>query len=396
MLSTSSSRRLALWLSTAALLITCAHAHAQSGPPKAVVRIAPAQMRPVDQRINATGRIRAVREAQVASREPGRVKSVAVRQGDRVKENDVLVILDDAVLKPEVTAARADAIRSLALLAEREADLSKAERDHARLTDLHSRASATENELLDGQTALQRARARRDQAKAESASDQAKASLLEQRLEDLTIRAPFAGQVVARDIDEGEWADRGRTVARIIDLDRLEAWIDVPERYLKPLTQSAPVLSISIPAIATTLQANADAILSMGDAATRTFPVRATIDNPEGVFRPGMTVTASIPTGEQAPMLLVPADALLRDDAGWYVFTATGQTAEDRAAVPARVETVFTFDALTVVRTLSGPLFPGAFVITEGNERILFPGQPLQIANPDVLNATPPPAQDNN
>ncbi len=391
-----SIRRLRVLCPATIVLASVARAQPAGGPPKAAVRIAPAQMRPVEQRVDATGRVRAVREAQVASREPGRVRAVRVRQGDMVREGDVLVLLDDALLKPEALAARADVARSLALLGEREADLAKAERDHARLTDLNTRGSASENELFDAKIALDRARARRDQARAESASDQAKSSLLEQRIDDLTIRAPFAGQVVARDIDEGEWAERGKPVARIIDLDRLEAWVDVPERRLAPLTQSNPVILLSIPALGASIEARAEAVLSTGDAATRTFPVRATLDNPDGALRPGMTVVASIPTGEAAPMLLVPSDALLRDDAGWYVYTATGQTNDDRAAIPARVDLLFAVDASTAVRTVAGPLFPGAFVVTEGNERILFPGQPLQIANPEVFNATPPAPQGKN
>lgn len=366
------------------------------GPPSAAVRVAPVLMRPVERRTDATGRLRAVRESQVATREPGRVREVAVRKGDLVKPGDILVILDDALLRSEALVAAADAAKSIALLAEREADLAKAERDLARLTDLTTRGSASEYELLDGRTQVDRARARRDQARAESDADHARAALLDQRLTDLTVRAPFAGQVIERAVDEGEWAERGTPVARVLDLDRLEAWIDVPERHLTALTQGTPSLSLSIPAIAMTLTAAADAVLSSGDAATRTFPVRATIDNADARLRPGMTVTASIPTGEQAPAMLVPADALLRDDAGWFVYTATGSTPDARAAVPARVDILFSVGQHKAVRPVSGPLFPGAFVITEGNERILFPGQPLAIANPDVLTATPTPPQDNN
>lgn len=380
-----------------ALAILVAPALAQpSGPPSAAVRVGAVQMRPVERRTDATGRLRAVREASVATREPGRVLRVAVRQGDLVQPGDVLVVLDDALLQPEAVAAHADAAKSLALLAEREADLAKAERDLARLQDLSSRGSASEYELLDGQTQVDRARARRDQAEAESKADHARAALLDQRVADLVVRAPFAGQIVEREIDEGEWAERGRAVARVLDLDRLEAWIDVPERFLTALTQGSPTLALSIPALAATRSAIADAVLSAGDAATRTFPVRATLDNAEHSLRPGMTVTASIPTGAEAPSMLVPSDALLRDDAGWYVYTATGAAPHALAAVPARVEPLFAVGDRTAVRPVSGPLFPGAFVVVEGNERILFPGQPLAVGNPEALTATPPPSQENN
>ncbi len=366
------------------------------GPPKATVRVAPVQMRPVERRADATGRLRALREAQVATRESGRVREVNVRQGDLVQPGDVLVVLDDALLSPESAAARAEAARSRALLAEREADLQKAERDFSRITDLSARGSASEFEILDAQTQVDRAKARRDQARAESDASHARSDLLDRRLEDLIVRAPFAGQVVERAVDEGEWADRGGAVARVLDLDRLEAWIDVPERHLPSITPGSTVLAISVPATGSTIDAPADAILSAGDAATRTFPVRATLENQQGALRPGMTITASVPTGELAPSLLVPADALLRDDAGWFVYTATGSDPDNRAAVPARVERLFSVGALTAVRTISGPLFPGAIVVIEGNERILFPGQPLTVANPDVLSATQPHSQDNN
>jgi membrane fusion protein (multidrug efflux system) len=83
-----------------------------------------------------------------------------------------------------------------------------------------------------------------------------------------------------------------------------------------------------------------------------------------------MSVVGLVPTGVRDESLTVPQDAVLRDDAGEYVYVDGG----GRAAV-VRVETLFSVDDRLVVRSTG--LQPGARVVVEGHQR-MFPGQPLE------------------
>lgn len=377
-------------LVVAGAILAAAAAHArQGGPPPANVAIAVASMETVQQRTEVTGEVRPVQVSRVAAREPGRVVEMLVNAGDAVDEGEVIARLDDSLVQTEVQAAGAEVRRVRAQLEEREADLERFERDLSRLTELFERNAASQSEYDDARTAVTAAVARRDQTNAEIARYEAILARLEQRLADMTIRAPFKGRIVSRLIEEGEWANEGAPMAGLVAVDEVDVWIDVPQRFVSHLSGQGASIDIRIDAAGVSLQTAPTGVVPLADSAARTFPVRVRIPSRDGAIKPGMSAVASVPTGESGPSLLVPADALLRDDAGWFIYTGTGEPGA-LSAIPARVQVQFYLADRAVVRTISGPLFPGAAVVIEGNERILFPGQPLAVSNPEAL--PPPPA----
>jgi multidrug efflux pump subunit AcrA (membrane-fusion protein) len=189
-------------------------------------------------------------------------------------------------------------------------------------------------------------------------------------------------------MEAGQWADRGDAILEIAQLDPIEVWIDVPERHILPMRSSGASIRVTARATGESFEATEMHIVPQGAEGARTFPVRLRLENPDRRLLPGMSVTASVPTGTVEPRLLVPADAMLRDDAGWFVYTATGET-NALMALPARVEPLVSVNGMTAVRVVAGPLFPGALVVIEGNERILFPGQPLAVTNASALAPAP-------
>lgn len=389
--SSAAPRRAAAAIVAMFLCLGPALAQQGGGPPPANVRAGRAEMRTIDPRAETTGRVRAWRTSPLAAREPGRVLSIDVREGDTVSEGQVVARLDDAILRAEADAGAAVVSAAQATLGERDAQLSRAERDLQRLSDLVERGSASENEFLDARTTADASRARRDQAAADLQRAQAALALIQQRLADMTIEAPFAGRVLSRGVEAGQWADRGDAIIELAQIDPIEVWIDVPERFILPLQASGSKTIVTAPALAEVFESSDIDIVPLGSETSRTFPVRLRIENTLGHLLPGMSVTASIPTGQTAQALMVPSDAMLRDDAGWFVYTATGETGAEMA-LPARVQPYASVNAMTAVRVTNGPLFPGALVVVEGNERILFPGQPLLISNSAELAASAPPA----
>ncbi|TVQ59391.1 MAG: efflux RND transporter periplasmic adaptor subunit [Phycisphaerales bacterium] len=363
------------------------------GPPPAHVRIAMTTMEPVEQHAVVTGSVRAWRESRIAAREAGRVLVIDVREGDLIEQGGVLATLDDAILRIELDAARAGVRAAEGAVAERLANLSKAERDLDRITSLRATRSASQNEYDDAATEVERARAALDQARAHAERDRAVVQLLESRIDDMTIHAPFTGRVGARLIDAGEWAAQGAPIVRLVATETVDVWLDVPQQHVAAATRAGAVITFESPALGRTFEAPVAGVGPVGDESARTFPVRLTLDSDDEALRPSMNVVARVPVGVEGPSLLVPRDALLRDDAGWFVYTATGPDVESMLAIPARVEQLFTVGSRRVaVRVISGPLFPGAPVVVEGNERILFPSQPLRITNPADLARPDAPA----
>jgi RND family efflux transporter MFP subunit len=351
--------------------LAVASALGQGGPPPAQVYVDTARMMNVETRRETTGDLRAVRRAVVSSREEGRVASFDLREGDRIEAGDTLVKIDDELLRYEAERARAQVASDRGLIQERRAELENARRDLERLESLEERGSARPVELDDARTETARIEAQLAQAEADLAVSEAELARAERRLKDATITAPFAGRVVSRMTELGEWISAGGDVAEIVALDELEVWLDVPEGALELVRSSEQTIGIRVDALGETIEAPVTAIVPDIDPLSRLFPVRILIENGDERLAPGMSVTGLVPTGVRGDVLTIHSDAVRVDDLGEYVFYDRGG-----AAGVARVRTLYRVGDRAVIRP--GEIEAGDAVVVEGNER-LFPGQPITI-----------------
>lgn len=259
----------------------------------------------------------------------------------------------------------------------------KAQRDLKRLRELQTSAGASQNEVDDAVTQIKSAEARLATAIADAESDKAMLSTAERRQSDMTIKAPFAGSVVRKRIEVGEWVSEGDPIIELVAIDSVDAYLDVPERFIAPLSSPGATVLLRIPALDLTIESAVTSVMASGDRLARTFPVRVRIANgPDGPaagrLRPGMSVVGMVRTGEPIEALTIHKDAVMRNDAGAFVYFDAGG-----AAAVAPIEPQYAFGERVVVR--SPVLKPGMGVITQGNERV-FPGQPLS-----VIGAPPKP-----
>ena len=356
-------------LFAALLAVLAPTASAQQGPPPANVVLDEVRSENAEQWREVTGSLRALQRATVAAEVEARVLSVALRAGESVERGGLLAKQDPTLLKLAVDGARAELDARKAAVADAQAGLEKAERDLPRARRLFEADRAVAEQVFDdARTTEARARAGLEVAKAEEQRAAAALAEAREQLDDATIRAPFAGTVVARLAEDGEWLRVGDPVVELVTADRLEAWLDIPERYLQRLHQLNDRVQLRLPALGTVLSAPVTAIVPLADELARTVQVRVAVPETQDLA-PGMSVIGLVPTGQRETTLTVPEDAVLRDDAGEFVYFDGGGR-----AVVARVETLFAVGDRVAVRSSS--LRPGAKVVVEGNQR-LFPGQPL-------------------
>lgn len=388
----------------AAACITCTVAAATSqalaqrggaggGPPPARVVVEPVRLESIEQWRPVTGELRAVRRSILASKEEGLVKAISVEAGDTVEQGQQIAQLDDVIARIELDRANAVVAEKRAAQSEQEAELEKARRDLANMEQLDRDAGAPPTALADARTKVKTAEARLLRVRAELAGADATASDADQRLKDMTVRAPFTGRVVRKGTEVGQWLQRGDLVCELIDLEHLEAWLDVPEHMVGRLRAMAgakaelqdtsePTVKVTIPGIGIDIDAPVVAIVPEADRMSRLVPVRVRIDNPDGKIKPGMRITGSVPSGIRDRSLTVHKDAVLRDELGPFVYIlAGGQSAM------IRIDTLFAVGERVAVR--ADRLNPETLVVVEGNER-LFPGQPLIPVTRDGSPVTPP------
>ncbi|MBX3322542.1 MAG: efflux RND transporter periplasmic adaptor subunit [Phycisphaeraceae bacterium] len=349
-------------------------AQPEGGPPPATVRVAEVTRDVVEQRRQVTGEVRAHRQSLLASQEPGLVEELSVDIGDAVEAGAVIARLQRTRMDLELREAQSRVASTQATVAEREALVAQAQRDLVRVREVLARESGAAPELDRAESAAAAEEARLAQARAQQQIEEARVELIEQRLDDLTIRAPFKGRVVARRTEIGQWIREGDAVVELIEVDPIDIWLDVPEGLVQ-FASRAETIAVHVPALGVDVEARVIATVPQGDARSRLFPVRLEVSNADGLIKPGMSATGLVPMGQRAPTLLVPKDALLKGETGTYVYYDAG----GRAAMAA-VERLFALGDQVAIR--SGVLNEGMRVVVDGNER-LFPGQPLNIV-PDA------------
>ena len=364
-------------------------AQAQGGPPPAQVFLETAKLETLADARPVTGEIRSRRTAELASQVEGLALQVLIEDGDQVQEGQIIAKLDDQRAKLEYERAQAQLLSDQSLIDQRVADPAQARRDLARLEELDKRASAGAANLDAARTLVASRAAQLAQARADLAVSKSSLALAEKELNDMTIKAPFAGTVIAKQAEIGQWISTGDPICTIVSMSELEARIDIPQTLLPALERTKngsatePTIEISLPSIPTPMRASVHAIVPQADTLSRLFPVRLFVEDPEKVLRPGMSLTAMVPTGTQADLLTVSKDAVLRNAAGEYVYFNN-----NGAAALAPITRLFSVGDRVVIR--SPMIRPGVQVVIEGNER-MFPTQPMIVLG---IDGGPPPAQD--
>jgi Cu(I)/Ag(I) efflux system membrane fusion protein/cobalt-zinc-cadmium efflux system membrane fusion protein len=167
-------------------------------------------------------------------------------------------------------------------------------------------------------------------------------------------------------------------VAEIVALDEVDVVVDVVEDFVGRLREGMPA-RVTIEAVPDRIfSGTIHRIVPSADRRGRTFPVKIRLPNPrEGdaiVLKSGMFASATLAVDEPRPGLLVPKDAIVLG--GMVPVMVWVVDAESSTAKMIPVQLGIAVDDKVQVL---GPLQPGMQVITVGNERIMFPGQPVRV-----------------
>ncbi len=313
--------------------------------------------------LQATGYVTARREATVSAQITGTLTQVLIEEGEHVDKDQVLARLEDTAQKAALAQARAQQQAAVATLAQYQAQLAQARRDLKRAQELVGRHLVSQQSLEDAQTQVASVSAQADTQRKQIELADAGVKSAQVQLDYCTVRAPFAGVIIAKNAQVGEIvspfsAGGGFTrtgVGTIVDMDSLEVDVDVNEAYINRVQSNQPAQTVLDAYPGWTIPAHVIAVIPTADKSKATVKVRIAMEQKDPRILPDMGARVSFleetKKGAAAPLpkgVLVPATSIVQRDGKSVVFAIDGGRARARAVSPGQ-----TFSDLRLVEGIA-------------------------------------------
>ncbi|MFK0268471.1 efflux RND transporter periplasmic adaptor subunit [Pseudomonas asiatica] len=333
------------------------------------VRVVSVVQQNVPRYASAIGSVLSLHSVEVRPQVEGVLTQVLVKEGQWVKEGDLLATLDDRAIRANLDQARAELGQSQAQIQVANVDLQRYR--------LLSTDNGVSKQTLDQQQALV------NRLQATVKGNQAAIANAEVQLSYTQIRSPVTGRVGIRNVDPGNLVRTSdtRSLFSVTQIDPIAVEFALPQQML-PTLQS--LLKAPTPAL---VQAYMDAdgersLLGEGhlalidnqiSATTGTVRVKAEFDNKDGRLWPGQLVTIRLRTAVEENALVVPPPVVQRGVDGHFVYRLDGDKV---TSVPVKV--LYQDSGLNIIAGVK----PGERLVLDGQSR-LKPGSRVEVA-PDA------------
>jgi membrane fusion protein, multidrug efflux system len=412
----------------AVLLAGCSEkpdpARAAMKPPAVPVTLATAAQKDLPVTVTAIGNVQPLSTVGVLSQVNGQIFKVNFREGQEVKQGELLFTLDRRPFEAALQQAQANVARDRAQLAQSEAahlqqqaQVQQAEANHVRdqaqlenarvwaaryreLVDkefvakeqydqyrtnaeaLAATVRADEAAIANARAAARAAEATIESARAAIRADEAAVENARLQLAYTEIRAPLSGRTGNVLIHEGNVVkanDTGNPMVTLNGIHPIYVAFSVPEQSLEDVKRYRAEGTLKVEAVVPGQvegQARGDLtfVNNTVDPNTGTIQLKATFPNADNLLWPGQFVNVVLTLTMQRNAVVVPSQAIQTGQKGTYVFVVKpDQTVESRPVTPGR-----TVGRETVVDKGVGP---GERVVTDGQLR-LYPGAKVDVKQP--------------
>ncbi len=263
------------------------------------------------------GSVMAYEDIDLASKMLGVVEWIGPEEGSQVKKGAKLLQIDMKSVKTMVTEARAR--------------YDQAVKDFSRTERLYKEKITSKGQYDSAKTNMDMAKAVLDSATV--------------NLSDGTLYSPINGILDRLNIDPGEYIEAGQTVMKIVDIDRVNIELAIPEKdilYFKKGQSVKITMSLSGQEdceegaentgqiSCQTFTGNIDFVSLTADSAARTYLIKVSVDNPERILRPGMIVRAHLVRRQLQEAIAVPFFTIIDHESGKSVFVVEDDIAREK------------------------------------------------------------------
>jgi membrane fusion protein, multidrug efflux system len=364
-----SAKRFRFWLvSAVALGVICAsfsgctsadskQQKAQAAGPHAVsVAVAKAERQDVPVYLVGLGSVTAFYTANIKSRVDGQIMRVNFKEGQIVKEGDLLILIDPRPFQVQLEQMQAQLFKDAASLRDARLNLD-------RYTTLIPSGSIAQQQV-DTQKSLV------DQLDGQVRTDQAQIDNAKLQIVYCNITAPFTGRVGLRQVDPGNIVHAADTNPMLIltQLQPIAVIFTLPEDQLPTVSEHMKNSTLLVEAYSRDNQTKLatgklQTIDNQIDPTTGTAKLKAVFDNKDNQLWPNQFVNANLLLETRKNSIVLPTAAILHGPQGAFVYLA-----KPDKTVEARTVTV----SLTqgTITTVTAGVNPGDTVVTDGQDKL--------------------------
>lgn len=345
------ARKIAALLALATLVASCGEQKQQAGgPPPPAVTVAKPQKRTVVDYDEYVGRFVAINSVEIRARVSGYLDKLHFKDGQVVKQGDLLFTIDKRPFQNTLDQARANLLQAQSNLAFTESDYTRGQQ-------------LVRDKTITDQTFEQRAQAFRN-AKAGVSANEASVRQAELDMEFTELRAPMNGRIGDRRVSPGNLVTGGTggnttMLATIVSVDPIYFEFTFDEasylRYERLANAGQDVASRNTGVqVALKLidesdfdhEGRMDFVDNVIDRSTGTIRARAQFDNADRLFTPGLFARVQVPASDPYQALLVPEEAIGTEQVRKFVYVV----GDDSIARQHFVKLGQTIDDLRVIK----------------------------------------------
>ena len=247
----------------------------------------------------------------IAPRTGGRLLSVNVQLGDRVRRGQVLAKVEDREIVEQVRAAEASQEVAKATIRQREADLNVAKLNFDRSKNLFERQLLAKQALDDAESRYLAAVAQLDLSTAQLSANAARLEELRINLQHTSVASPVDGFVASRTVDPGAMVNTNTSIASVVDISRLRLVVNVVEKDLR-MVSAGDVAEVEVDAYpGEKFHGTIARVAPVLDPATRTAQMEVEIPNTDNKLKPGMYARINLTVEERKGALIAPKTAVI-------------------------------------------------------------------------------------
>jgi HlyD family secretion protein len=261
--------------------------------------------------LTVVGNLIGLQTVDIAPRTGGRLLSVNVQLGDRVRRGQVLAKVEDREIVEQVRQAESAQEVSKATIRQREADLKVAELNFERSKNLFQRQLLAKQALDDAESRYMAAVAQHDLSKAQLNQNDSRLQELRINLQNTSVTSPVDGFVGKRSVDPGAMVSTATAIASVVDISRLRLIVNVVEKDLR-MVSAGDQAEVEVDAYpGETFHGKIARVAPVLDPATRTATMEVEIPNGDNKLKPGMYARINLTVEDRKNALIVPKNAVI-------------------------------------------------------------------------------------